>query len=232
MKLFSKIRDIFQVLIPSMIFNFHYLPFKQAVRLPILLKKPNFRKLEGKVIIDNKNIHQGMIRLGFNISNVYPDSGISWLNEGTIIFKGTAQIGSDSYIVVRQTGSIEFGDDFLSTAATKIVSCIGISFGQHTLIGWSVTIIDTDFHPLYDIDKARFNDAYGKIEIGDCNWISTQCMIMHSVHTPENCVFGARSVLTHNRQYESYCVYAGSPVHVVKRNTIRKIGQDLITNYE
>ena len=124
--MFNRVKNIFNLWIPSIIFNFHYLPFKQAIMLPVLLMKPNFRKLGGKVIIESDNIRRGMIRLGFNRANIFPDNGISWLNEGTIIFKGKVAIGSDSYIVVRPTGSVEFGDDFLSTAAMKMVSCIGI----------------------------------------------------------------------------------------------------------
>ena len=33
-------------------FNFHYLPFKQAIFLPIILYKPQFVSTKGKIIID------------------------------------------------------------------------------------------------------------------------------------------------------------------------------------
>ena len=48
----NKIRMIFQILrslIPSMYFNFHYLPFRQAVKLPVLLYKPHLQKLGGGI---------------------------------------------------------------------------------------------------------------------------------------------------------------------------------------
>ena len=228
----SRILNVFYIWIPSIVFNFHYLPWKQAIKLPIYLRKPNYRKLGGKVIIESSAIKRGMIRLGFNITNTYPDNGISWLNEGTIIFKGETVIGSDSYIVVRPTGKVEFGEDFASTAALKLVSCVGIQFGKGSLLGWDVTIMDTNFHPLYDTTNKQFKKSYGKISIGDYNWFSTQCMIMHSVVTPEHCVFGARSILTRSGQFESYCVHGGNPLHVLARNTMRIPGQDLINEYE
>lgn len=230
--MFNRVKNIFNLWIPSIIFNFHYLPFKQAIKLPVLLMKPNFRKLGGKVIIDSPSITRGMIRLGFNRVNIFPDNGISWLNEGTIIFKGKVAIGSDSYIVVRPTGSVEFGDDFLNTAAMKMVSCIGIEFGKGTRFGWNGLIMDTNFHPLYDMEKEHFKKAYGKIKIGEYNWFGTQCMIMHSVETPERCIFGARSVITRGGQFESYCVHGGSPLHVLSRNIKRIYGQDQITEYK
>jgi len=224
--------NIFYVWIPSIVFNFHYLPFKQAVKLPILLRKPDFRKLGGRVQIECDHIYRGMIRMGFCRVQVFPDNGFSWLNEGTVIFRGKCFIGSDSYIVVRSSGELIFGDDFHSGAAMKLVSCIGVEFGQHTRFGWSVTVMDTNFHPLYDTEKERFKKAYGKIKIGDYNWFSTQSMIMHSVETPERCIFGARSIVTRGCQFEPYCVHGGNPLHVLARNTMRIIGQDQITEYK
>ena len=228
----SKILNIFRVWIPSIRFNFHYLPFKQAIKMPVLLYKPDFRKLGGNVIIESDCITKGMIRLGFNRVNVFPNNGISWLNEGTIVFKGTTFIGSDTYIVVRPAGKVEFGDNFISGPALKLVSCIGVKFGIGTRLGWNVIVMDTNFHPLYDMEKERFKRAYGKIKIGDYNWFATQCMIMHSVETPERCIFGARSVVTRGGQFESYCVHGGSPLHVLTRNVKRIYGQDQITEYK
>ena len=69
----SDLRSIFS----SIYFNFKYLPFKQAVKLPILLYKPHFLKLKGKVVIDAPKINTGMIRLGFHSVSVYPNSGIT-----------------------------------------------------------------------------------------------------------------------------------------------------------
>lgn len=230
--MFTTLKNFFNLWIPSIIFNLHYFPFKQAIKLPVLIMKPNFRKLGGKVIIESDTIHRGMIHLGFNRVNIFPDNGISWLNEGTIVFKGKTDIGSDSYIVVRKTGHVEFGDDFKTQAGLKLISCIGITFGQGTRLGWQVIVMDTNFHPLYDMEKERFKKAYGKIKIGDYNWFSTQCMIMHSVETPERCIFGARSVITRGGQFESYCVHGGSPLHVLSRNIKRIYGQDQVTEYK
>lgn len=33
----------------SIYFNFHYLPFKYAIKLPVILYKPHFRKLKGSI---------------------------------------------------------------------------------------------------------------------------------------------------------------------------------------
>lgn len=42
-------RRILRSILPSVYFNFHYLPFSQAIRLPILLYKPRLLKMKGNV---------------------------------------------------------------------------------------------------------------------------------------------------------------------------------------
>lgn len=46
-----KNRWILKSIIQSIYFNFHYLPYKQAFRLPILLYRPKFLKLQGSIAI-------------------------------------------------------------------------------------------------------------------------------------------------------------------------------------
>lgn len=47
----------------SIYFNFKFLPFNQAIKLPILVYKPQFYSLKGKITINCK-VHFGMILLG------------------------------------------------------------------------------------------------------------------------------------------------------------------------
>lgn len=218
-------------LVPSLIFCFHYLPFRQAVKLPILVYKPHFLNLKGKLRIECDSIYCGMIRLGFLGAKAFPDTGVSWSNEGEIIFKGKCFIGANSFVVCGPQGRIEFGDDFRVGTSLHLVSMCGITFGLKTRIGWEAIIMDTNFHPLYDMEKQHFKRAFGPIKIGDYNWIGTRCLVMHSVETPERCIFAATTVVTRGGKYESYCVHGGNPVHVLTRNVIRKIGEDIITDY-
>lgn len=222
----SDLRNIFS----SIYFNFKYLPFKQAVKLPILLYKPHFIALKGKIIIDSPNIKTGMIRLGFHSASIYPNNGIALELKGDkIIFKGACAIGNDSYISTGAKSTIEFGDDFRNTAGLKLVSYRGIKFGQKCRIGWGCLIMDTNFHPLYDMVKKKYKKASGNIEIGDYNWFGTQCKIMHSVTTPERCIFGMGTTVTRNCEMKSYCVMGGSPVKVISENIMRDYDNDTET---
>lgn len=220
-----------KALIPSLIFNFKYLPFKQAIKLPVLVYKAHFLELKGSVIIDCQNIRRGMIQLGFLRAATYPNTGITWRNRGKVIFKGSCIIGNDSHIIVGKQGTLTLGDDFKATASIKIVSECSITFGKHARFGWGGIMMDTNFHPLYDMEKKKFKRAFSPIVIGDYNWFGLQCFVMHGVQTPERCIFGARSVVNRGGQFEPYCVHGGSPVRVLSRNVMRDYDHDLVTDY-
>jgi acetyltransferase-like isoleucine patch superfamily enzyme len=202
-----------------------------AVKLPIWIYKIRLLSSKGVISIESDHIHTGMIRLGFPRCATYPNSGITWRNRGKIVFKGRCIIGNDCYIIVGKQGLLIFGDDFKVNAGMKLVSECSITFGNHTLIGWGVIITDTNFHYLYDIEKGKCKGAFSPILIGNNNWFATQCYIMQGVRTPDNCVFGARSIVTRGGHYESNCVYGGSPIQVLSRNVIRDYKNDLIKDY-
>lgn len=220
-----------RALIPSICFNLKYLPFKQAKKLPILVYKMHLLEKKGKIVIESEQIHKGMIQLGFPRAATFPNSGITWRNRGKIVFKGNCLIGGDSFVIIGKQGTLILGDDFKATASVKIISECSITFGNHARFGWGGIIMDTNFHPLFDMEKKVFKKAFGPIVIGDCNWFGLQCYIMHGVQTPERCIFGARSVITRGGHYESFCVHGGSPIRVLSRNVMRDYDNDLITDY-
>ena len=227
----SRLIVLLRALLPSVYFCLKYLPFRQAIKLPILIYKPRFLQLKGSVMLESEKVHFGMIKLGFFTSALYPDADITIRNEGEIIFKGKCRIGNDCYVICGKHGRIEFGEGFTVTAGLKLVSECGITFGKDTWIGWGGLVIDTNFHPLYDTEKKAFRKAFGKIRIGDNNWFGTGCVIMPRVQTPERCIFGARTVVTRGGQYEPCCVHGGSPVRVLSRNVMLIIGQPRVKDY-
>lgn len=222
-----KNRKRFRYIIPTIYFNFHYLPFKQAIKLPILLYKPELLSCKGKIIIDCPRIKFAMIRMGFRNVSIYPNNGVKWENNGgTVIFKGDARIGNDTYLSLGEKTIVEIGNNFVSRAGMKLVSWRGIKFGESTSLGWGCLVMDTNIHPLYDLKKKEFKQASGPIVIGDYNWFGTECKIMHSVTTPERCIFGMGTIVTRGCIAKSYCVMGGSPIRVLTENVIRDLSHD------
>lgn len=226
-----KIAEIIKALFPSIIFCLKYLPFKQAIKLPILIYRPQFVRLKGKVSIECDKIYFGMIQLGFYRARPWPNNGIIWCVDGKVTFNGKATIGNNSSITVGRQGILTLGDDFHNTSGFKCICNCKISFGKSTRVGWNCVFMDTGLHPLKDVETGRKKRSFGPIEIGNYNWFGLECLIMHSVKTPERCIFAGRTTVTRGGDYQPYCVHGGSPVHVLSRNVYRDFGDDLITDY-
>ena len=220
-----------KALLPSIFFNFYYLPLKQAVKLPIMINKPHLYKMKGKIIIDAP-IKHNMIRLGFHGGHMYPNNGIHLTQEGgTTIFKGRCVIGNNSFIVQGKNSTITFGSNFMASTSLKLISYKSVTFGDHTIMGWNCVVMDTNFHPLYDIEKQAFKKAFGPINIGNDNWFASECRIMHSVSTPERCIFGLGSIVTNGSDFQPYCVHGGSPLRVISKNVKLVYDQYMIKDY-
>ncbi|MFI3242837.1 MAG: hypothetical protein R3Y56_01125 [Akkermansia sp.] len=227
-----KQRWILRSIFSSIFFNFYYLPFRQAVHLPILLYKPKFISLGGQIVIKSDCIKFGMIQLGRCFVPVYPNTGIIWENKkGRVSFLGECKIGGNSSLSVNKGANIIFHDDFVATSSVQIISFKAITFGCKCRLGWNSLVMDTGFHPLYDIEKKKFKPAFGAITIGDYNWFGNQCVVMHSVTTPERCIFGLRSVITRGGKYESYAVHGGSPAKLLTRGVMRDYDNDYVEDY-
>ena len=108
-------------------FNFFYLPFNQAIKLPIWLYNVNLLKMRGQVIIDSASIKPGMIKLG-RVGNPLYDSynRLTWENRGVVCFKGTCVIGHGSGISTGVNGYIELGNNFAANTTNKIISFVSI----------------------------------------------------------------------------------------------------------
>lgn len=219
---------LLRAIISSFYFNFKYLPFHQAKKFPILMYKPYFMELKGKVIIESENIYFGMIRMGFWNTLQYPNSGIVYENQGgTIVFKGKCKIGNASSISVGKKAYVEFGNDFCTNAALKLLSVRSVVFGKFARLGWDTLIMDTGFHPLVLMESGKRTKPSSPIKIGDYNWLSSKCCVLHGVTTPERCIFGLGSILTKKIDCKPYSLLVGTPPKVVKTGIYRDYDNDI-----
>ncbi|MDR0790273.1 MAG: hypothetical protein LBO06_05725, partial [Bacteroidales bacterium] len=152
-------------------FNFHYLPFKQAIKLPILLYKPKLLRCKGTLTL-NGAISFGIIKLGFYTVPNYPNNGIIWNVRGNVIIEDFCIIGNDSLIDVGEKGTLTLGKHFVSSAALKINCYNSISFGSNNMIGFDNHFIDTNIHTYKIVKRGREFKAkgYAPIVIGSYNW--------------------------------------------------------------
>ncbi len=212
-------------------FNFHYLPFRQAVKLPIRLYKPRLKACKGRVVIQSDCIRSGMIRLGFNKVPVYPDTGIFFENHGgTVIFRGECSIGNASAISVGDKSTVSFGHKFAASAAIKIISVTGMDFGTNVRFGYECLCMDTDWHRLKIAgEPPRFaGSGYGKIRIGSGCWIGMRTSVMKNTVLPGQCVVCSNSVLNKPYDIKPKSLLAGLPAKLKKEGIYRDMDDDRV----
>jgi acetyltransferase-like isoleucine patch superfamily enzyme len=207
-----KVLKIFRSLPKTLYFNFKYLPFSDAVKLPFFISSKVYcKKMQGKVILTSTKICRGMVRIGFGGTNSGDEikTRSVWNNNGIIEFKGSAHLGFGTRLFIGEKGHLTFGNDFCITADSEIDCYNRISFGDGCLVSWNCIFMDSDSHRIYDGDGEILNPD-GQIEIGNNCWIGCRALCLKGVTIPENCVIAAQSVLTKQLE-EPNCIYGGNP---------------------
>ena len=210
-------------IVHSIYFNFHYLPIRQAVKLPVLLYKPHLHELKGEFVIDTKFIRPGLIKLGFPRSYLYPNSGVVFENGGgKIVVRGSVDVGNASAISIGQKGTLILKQNMSATAAFKLVCYHKIEIGENALFGWDSLIMDTDLHSVIVVDENRKeidrSKGYLPIIIGGDVWVGNGCLILKGSRISDHTVIAARTTLKRGDEFPPYSMVAGNPPRVVKSN--------------
>ncbi len=207
------VRKFLRYLPHTIFFNFKYLPFRQAVKLPILLYKPHFVRLKGTIRIDADEVRPGMIQMGSLINTCNPNNGITFDIDGSIIFKGRAIFANDSYIMIRDGGVLTLGKDL--DCNCKIKCAKSIEIGDETWIAYDSMIMDSDWHALTDMTTGKLLNKTSPVKIGKHNFISYKCIVTKGTVTPDNATFMPCSIL--NKVYEEgeYPLFGGNPCELL-----------------
>lgn len=212
----------------TLYFNFHYLPWRQAIRLPILLYKPKLKAVRGSVRIEGV-VKPGMIHLGENLVPLFPNDGVMFENNGgDIVFNGTCILGNSTKISVGPGARLEFGDRNSASAALKLACYKEITLHDKVRLGWDVTMFDCDFHKMTLLSGGH-TDPYRRIEIGENCWIGYSCTILKGTFLPSFTTVSAKTVLNKRYDIPEYCVIGmDNTVKVKKEGVYRNLDDDSI----
>lgn len=204
--------------IKTIYFNFHYLSIKDAFKLPIFIfKHTKLSEMQGNVIVNGK-MKMGRVKIGQYAVGTLDISynRTIWQNNGTVVFKGKAHIGSGSKLSITNGGVLVFGNDFCVTGGSQIICSKEIVFGKENLLSWDILIMDTDFHNIINADGKIINSPK-PIKIGDRVWIGCRTLILKGVNINNDVVVGAGSKITKDI-ITTNCIVAGTNNNVIKNN--------------
>lgn len=218
-KILKENKWIFRSIIKTIWFNFHYLPFKQALKIPIVLYKPKIISAKGTIKI-NGPIHTGMIQLGKPNVFLYSNNGIMFENWGGVLeFNGKCIIGNSSALSIGNHGNLRLGYNFRATCALKLACYYGMEINDNVLLGWDCTLTDSDFHILTKQDGTT-TTGYGRVLIGENTWMAMKCIVLKNSVVPANSVLSACTLYSGNNCKEEKVIISTNIDPYVKANGI------------
>ena len=188
--------------IKTIIYNIKYLNFKTAMKLPIIVGKKSKILGKGSIIIKNPS------------KKIIIDKKSKITIYGSLIVDGRIHIGKSSGIYIDENGILRIGDNVRINSNLSLNCYKEIGIGSNSLISWNCTILDCDFHKIYDSEDNIINSNQS-IYIGDKVWVGNNVTILKGVKVHNNCIIGAGSVVS-NSTNEENCIYAGVPIKKIR----------------
>ncbi len=212
---FARVALVVAGLPKSLVFNFRYLPLRQALRLPVLVShRVALIHMGGRVHVP-RGARTGTVLLGFGSVGAFDfrRERSVWQIDGDIVFEGPARLGNG--FKLSASGCVTFGAGFVLSAESQIICREAIRFGRDCLVSWEVLILDTDFHPLEtpDGDPPRLA---APITFGDRVWIGARATILKGVELADDVVVAAASVVSRSIPEDGILV-GGNPAVVLRR---------------
>lgn len=207
-------------------YNFKYLPFCQAIHLPIDVSWKTTIKNEGNIAISGP-IRRGMVSIGFHSSDLFGIKTTIIDNRGLLHFKGShIRIGSGSSLKITTTGKIVIEENVCLGANNILLSEESISFGKGATFSWNCQIMDTDTHSLIDIVNSNSNQRKTSVVIGTDTWIGNHVIINKGCVLPHGTIVASMSLCNKNyaKLISPYSLIGGVPAKLLKENV--KKGND------
>lgn len=192
----------------SLYYNFKFLPFSEALKLPIAVGY-------NTTIYNMNNVKLlGCGRFAFSFGlpiNSFIDKRKSTVIDfrGKTTIYGRCVFGSGSIVIVNKYGQMEIGEGFVCSGGLNIECHSKITFGNNCVLSWNITILDTDFHPIYD-GLGKFLNPNRPITIGDNVWIGCNSTVLKGVVIDDNVVVASTSTISKNITKPNTIVCSGS----------------------
>ena len=140
--------------------------FKDAIRLPMLVRyNCRLYSLKGRIHIEGSKVYCGMFRVGFAVVGIFDKKyspAILKIN-GQLTLKGKVTCGQGSRICIGPYGHLTIGEGYLNSAEGAILCYDSITIGKDVLVSWNTTIMDTDFHPVEDLNIGKQTPITGDL---------------------------------------------------------------------
>lgn len=109
-------------------------------------------------------------------------------------FNGPAIIGRGSKILLGDKAMVSIGKNFSCSGNLKIISENEIIIGDECMFSWDIQILDTDYHPIKDINNTIINYP-SAVRICNHVWLGCNVSVFKGVSIAENSIISANSII-------------------------------------
>jgi acetyltransferase-like isoleucine patch superfamily enzyme len=219
----DRLQKIFQVMLEfnlkTIYFNFKYLPFEQAIYMPIFISRHvRFDTLKGEVNFLGPSKPR-QVRIGYKSVSIFDHKrSRSVLDiKGKVILEGRAEIGHGTKISVGPDGVLILGNKFTVTAESTVVCSTSIQFGSNCLLSWDTLLMDTDFHKIFN-EKNEWINRPKPVKFGNDIWVGCRCLILKGATVPNGSIIAANSSIGAKPLDGENKIFGGNPVAELRNN--------------
>ena len=200
----------------SIFFNFRALPLKQACRLPVFVHYNTTLINIHKGVLALGQVRTGLIRFGFGGTyGLQPAATeknlIEFGNEAKIVFSGRARFAKGT--TIRGGGIISFGSRFSSNRNCFFGCNEKITIGNDVLLGWNVTIRDSDNHKVFR--NGELKQGKEQVTIGNHVWICSCADVLKGTFISDESVVAYRALVTRKFD-EQHVLIGGAPARILQ----------------
>ena len=211
----KKMIRVFISLPKTLYFNIRIFDLKTALKMPTFIAYDvTLSSLKGKVILP-KDVSTFMVKIGLGGSEGVTCGKGYFKNNGIIQFKGKASFGKGVSIRVDQ-GMVCFGNNFSCNRNCFISVSNQMSFGNNTLLGFNISIRDSDGHKVYY--NGNMSDEKGVVDIGNHVWIASDVKILKNTIIADDSVICGGSCLWGDFSSNPCSLIGGYPSKVIREN--------------
>jgi acetyltransferase-like isoleucine patch superfamily enzyme len=229
-------------IIKTLIFNLRTMPFKVAIKFPVLLYgKVDLYLLKGDVEFQNCKIVKGMIKMGMNKEFLGIHKGASLIilrEKSKLIFQGPSEFSSNFLVRTGKGAKLTIGEATFFGSTVKLVCIYEITIGKGSRIAFESQVIDSDFHYTYNLDRQEVKPREKAIHIGQYNWIGNRTTISKGATTNPFTIVTSASILNKNytKLEDKFVVLGGQPAKQISKNIRRiyplDIEEKLVSHFE
>ena len=207
-------------IIKSLYYNFKYLAFREAIKLPIIISNNTKIRGKGKIVLekDVKKIYIGAKTLQW-CSEKDEYTYIFLEKDSTLKLKDNVYIGLGTKIEVDKNAICEIGKNTTFTGKSNIVCKKYISIQDNCLISWNTLFLDSDGHTIIKNNK---NSKLGRIIIKEKTWIGCNSTISKNTIIESNSIIGAQSLIKGKFEKKNVMI-VGNPGVIINEDINWKI---------